>query len=334
MINFWETGSSYFDYIKQDVIGSYASTINFGTFLLTVSSFSSLGSHDYSNIKAKNIRQTSIFIELHQAIVAIGKHFESYDPTFQSCYETDFSKIDCNEDEGGESEVGANTHKPSGLRRAKAIIDFKRHDSDELGFCKNDIITILNERDEHCWIGELNGVKGWFPAKFVEVLDESNGLYSIAGDDKVIPYINDLVRGRLCNVLKLILCYGLKKAIFISIHPWNVIETIASSCIESDFNSVYSRLVLTRTFKLDEFARVLSPCEILYRSVAYINQTHEYEPMDVKLRSLICVGLNQKVLHHWLTVICASQIDIINKYYHNISFVNSPVWKMIRMELR
>ncbi len=34
---------------------------------------------------------------------------------------------------------------------------------------KNDIITILSERDEHCWVGELNGLRGWFPAKFVEV---------------------------------------------------------------------------------------------------------------------------------------------------------------------
>ena len=33
------------------------------------------------------------------------------------------------------------------------------------------MITILSEKDEHCWIGELNGLHGWFPAKFVEVID-------------------------------------------------------------------------------------------------------------------------------------------------------------------
>ena len=27
-------------------------------------------------------------------------------------------------------------------RRAKALLDFERHDDDELGFCKNDIITV------------------------------------------------------------------------------------------------------------------------------------------------------------------------------------------------
>ena len=39
-------------------------------------------------------------------------------------------------------------------------IDFERHDDDELGFRKNDIITIVSQRDEHCWIGELNGLRG------------------------------------------------------------------------------------------------------------------------------------------------------------------------------
>lgn len=77
-------------------------------------------------------------------------------------------------------------------RRAKALLDFERHDDDELGFRKNDIITVRGERrlplaaggvatpspgcwsrasgtflwqivsqkDEHCWVGELNGLRG------------------------------------------------------------------------------------------------------------------------------------------------------------------------------
>lgn len=40
------------------------------------------------------------------------------------------------------------------------ISDFERHDDDELGFRKNDIITIISQKDEHCWIGELNGLRG------------------------------------------------------------------------------------------------------------------------------------------------------------------------------
>lgn len=39
-------------------------------------------------------------------------------------------------------------------------IDFERRDDDELGFRKNDIITIISQKDEHCWVGELNGLRG------------------------------------------------------------------------------------------------------------------------------------------------------------------------------
>jgi hypothetical protein len=56
-----------------------------------------------------------------------------------------------------------------GLKRARALLDFERQSDDELGFRKNDIVTVLCERDEHCWVGELNGLRGWFPAKFVQV---------------------------------------------------------------------------------------------------------------------------------------------------------------------
>jgi len=37
--------------------------------------------------------------------------------------------------------------------------DFERRDDDELGFRKNDIITVINSKDEHCWIGDLNGLR-------------------------------------------------------------------------------------------------------------------------------------------------------------------------------
>jgi len=40
------------------------------------------------------------------------------------------------------------------------FIDFERHDDDELGFRKNDIITVISQKDEHCWVGELNGLQG------------------------------------------------------------------------------------------------------------------------------------------------------------------------------
>ena len=82
---------------------------------------------------------------------------------------------------------------PEKRRICRAVIDFERRDDDELGFRKNDIITIISERDEHCWVGELNGHQGWFPAKLVEPLDERTKQYSFAGDDSVSASVTDLV---------------------------------------------------------------------------------------------------------------------------------------------
>ncbi len=81
-------------------------------------------------------------------------------------------------------------------KRAKALEDFARQDTDELGFRANDIVTVLDMHDEHCWLGEMNGLRGWFPAKLVELLDERSKLYSPAGDDTVHANIGRLVRKR------------------------------------------------------------------------------------------------------------------------------------------
>jgi hypothetical protein len=56
-------------------------------------------------------------------------------------------------------------------------------------------LQIISQKDDHCWIGELNGLRGWFPAKFVELLDERSKSYSSAGDDSVTETITDIVRG-------------------------------------------------------------------------------------------------------------------------------------------
>lgn len=44
-------------------------------------------------------------------------------------------------------------------------------------------------------MGELNGLRGWFFVKFVELLDERSKYYSFVGDDSVIEIIIDFVRG-------------------------------------------------------------------------------------------------------------------------------------------
>lgn len=291
------------------------------------------GEDDLEAMKAKNIKQTELVADLREAILRVARHFQCTDPKNCNVELTpDYSMESHQRDH--ESYVACSRGHP---RRAKALLDFERHDDDELGFRKNDIITIVSQKDEHCWVGELNGLRGWFPAKFVEVLDERSKEYSIAGDDAVTEGVTDLVRGTLCPALKALLEHGLKKPSLLggACHPWLFIEEAAGREVERDFDSVYSRLVLCKTYRLDEDGKVLTPEELLYRAVQSVNVTHDaaHAQMDVKLRSLICVGLNEQVLHLWLEVLCSS-LPTVEKWYQPWSFLRSPGWVQIKCELR
>ncbi|KAM8777179.1 small G protein signaling modulator 3 isoform 2-T2 [Rhynchonycteris naso] len=291
------------------------------------------GEDDLEALKAKNIKQTELVADLREAILRVAHHFQCTDPKNCNVELTPDYSMESHQRDHENYVACSRSHR----RRAKALLDFERHDDDELGFRKNDIITIVSQKDEHCWVGELNGLRGWFPAKFVEVLDERSKEYSIAGDDAVTEGVTDLVRGTLCPALKALFEHGLKKPSLLggACHPWLFIEEAAGREVERDFDSVYSRLVLCKTYRLDEDGKVLTPEELLYRAVQSVNVTHDaaQAQMDVKLRSLICVGLNEQVLHLWLEVLCSS-LPTVEKWYQPWSFLRSPGWVQIKCELR
>uniref|UniRef100_A0A8C1CAN8 RUN and TBC1 domain-containing protein 3 n=1 Tax=Cyprinus carpio carpio TaxID=630221 RepID=A0A8C1CAN8_CYPCA len=286
------------------------------------------GEDEVEALKAKNIKQTELVAALREAISRTAEHFHCLDPRNCSTDLTpDYSMESHQRDHENFLVVSRNRR-----RRAKALLDFERHDDDELGFRKNDIITIISQKDEHCWVGELNGLRGWFPAKFVEVLDERSKEYSLAGDDTVTEAVNDLARGTLCPALKDIFQHGLKKPSILGgpCHPWLFIEEVGQRSGER------LQLCLLQTGALlDEDGKVLTPEELLYRAVQSVNMSHDtaHVQMDVKFRSLICVGLNEQVLHLWLEVLCSS-MSAVEKWYHPWSFLRSPGWVQIKCELR
>jgi small G protein signaling modulator 3 len=143
-------------------------------------------------LKTRNIKNSEIIVELRDAILKIARHFVNIEPKLNGKInlQADYSANSHVKDHENYINVSRNRQ-----RRAKALHDFERHDPDELGFRKNDIITIVSQKDEDCWIGELNGLQGWFPAKFVELLDERSKVYVPAGDDSLCETITDLVRG-------------------------------------------------------------------------------------------------------------------------------------------
>ncbi|VDK37696.1 unnamed protein product [Taenia asiatica] len=284
--------------------------------------------------KIKNIRQTELLVNLRQAILAIVRHFHNNDPSHEKVsVQPDYSLASHGRDLTAYVQMAAVQS-----RRAKALEDFARQEKDELGFLRHDIITVIDMHDEHCWLGEMNGLRGWFPAKLVEVLDERSKRYSPAGDDSVYPAIGNLVRRGLCSTLRAIFEYGLKKTRGLtdqSSSPWKFIEEVAMWEAERDSSSIHSRLVLCRTFRLDEVGKVLSPEELLYRSIQNINASHSSPGTldDAKFRTLVCVGLNELVLHLWLEILCSCD-EVVTKWYHPWSFLRSPGWVQIKCELR
>ena len=286
--------------------------------------------------KIKNILKTEIIINLRECIMKIINFFRQNDAD-------KYFKADMNADYNIESHlkdyeayISQTSKLDISYKHAKAICDFQSSDKDELMFKRNDVIKILSIKDEHCWIGELNNRKGWFPAKFVELIDERNGkLYSKAGDDTSNDTVKDLIRNELCFVLKQIFEYGFKRMKIIGglSHIWLFIEQSAKKLFEKDFNSVYSRLNLCTTFRLDYENKVLTPEEMMFRTIQTINLTHVKVDADVKFRTFICCALNEQLLHIWLEILC-SNVDIIEKYYEQYSFIRSPGWVQIKCELR
>jgi hypothetical protein len=114
----------------------------------------------------KNIRQTELIIDLRNAIYQVCKHFSQCSENHERVVVTQADYSVSDETDRTEFIKG----RREGKKRARALLDFEKSDDDDLGFLKNDVLTILSEKDEHCWTGELNGETGWFPAKFVEVL--------------------------------------------------------------------------------------------------------------------------------------------------------------------
>ncbi|VDM11274.1 unnamed protein product [Wuchereria bancrofti] len=287
--------------------------------------------------KTKNVRLTELIVDLRDAVLHICRYFIECDESFKRVVnlQADYSA----EDRQNEKEEFLKT-RHNEYRRARALLDFRRQDEDELGFRKNDIITVICEKDEHCWVGEVNGLRGWFPAKFVEIVDDRGRDYTIYGDEAVYPEITDKIRRRLASALKLILDHGLRKSGVLNFasHPWLFIEEMSQSFVQKHYNAVYSRLTLCSTFSLDQDGEVLTPEELLFRAVKLINESHNAvgAQMDVKFRSLIALAVCEQCLHLWFDLLCScpEQDQIRIKFYHSWSFIRSPIWKQIKCELR
>lgn len=217
-----------------------------------------------------------------------------------------------------------NLWKSPKYKRGKAIRDFNKRFKGELGFQKNDIITIISQQDQYCWNGRLNDKTGWFPAKFVQVLDERTKTYNPRGDDSISMTIFKLIRKDFFAAIFEVLEDGIKHSMATKTHPWYFIQEISFRKVEDNFDSVYSRLVLCNSFNLEETEKILSAEALLCRSVYAIDQRKTLN-LDVKLVCLICCGLNEQVLHLWMKIFSSSN-EIVKRWYHPWALLRTTYW--------
>uniref|UniRef100_A0A0N5C9I4 RUN and TBC1 domain-containing protein 3 n=1 Tax=Strongyloides papillosus TaxID=174720 RepID=A0A0N5C9I4_STREA len=287
------------------------------------------------DIKMKNIRQTEMIVNLKNAIGRLIKHFESCGENhkFDSKNVVEYELFNYIKEK--ESFL---KKRREGRKRARALLNFKSQDDDELGFMKNDVITIINDKDEHCWIGEMKNRRGWFPAKFVEIINETGKSYCSYGDETINEDVCRIIREHFMIAISIIFENEIRSEM--NYHPYQFIEEIASNIVQKNCNIIDSRLALCNTFKLEQDEKVLSPEELLFRSVHYINSTYNTisskQKNNIKFRSLIAFGLNEQCLHLWFGALCdsTSHEGIRKKYYKKTSFIRSPAWVQITCELR
>ena len=140
-----------------------------------------LGEDDLEALKAKNIKQTELVADLREAILRVARHFQCTDPKNCSVVSRQLPGLlpntaltpptplvglfslwqELTPDYSMESHQRDHENyvacSRSHRRRAKALLDFERHDDDELGFRKNDIITVRWGR----WVTRSSGCGGF-----------------------------------------------------------------------------------------------------------------------------------------------------------------------------
>ncbi|CAI4225532.1 unnamed protein product [Auanema sp. JU1783] len=289
-------------------------------------------------MRSKNIVQTEIMIKVKNSVKKVLEYFENNHPEpWNINYKADYTNITLQDDKNVFLQ-----RRGRGPRKARAILDFARQDGDDLGFRKNDIITIISDKDEHCWVGEINGLRGWFPGKFVQILNDQGMQYAKTCDGYIDAGFQALVTSQVVSALETVFSYGMKHRIFGNVaHPWDFLNSFCKSVIMEHGRKILAKISLSNSFRLQEDTRTfkcLDPLDLLLHYYNLVIKNEQRGPLDKnkRFRTLIYAGLNEQCLHIWMELICTlpEQEAIRAKYYDNSSIIRSPAWKEIKCELR
>jgi son of sevenless-like protein len=75
----------------------------------------------------------------------------------------------------------------------RALYDYEADDRTSLSFHEGDVIQVITQLESGWWDGVINGVRGWFPSNYCQVItnpeevleDQQNGLGGDADDEEV-----------------------------------------------------------------------------------------------------------------------------------------------------
>lgn len=65
---------------------------------------------------------------------------------------------------------------PQGTMYVRALYDYEADDRTSLSFHEGDVIQVINQLESGWWDGVINGVRGWFPSNYCQVVTSADEL--------------------------------------------------------------------------------------------------------------------------------------------------------------
>jgi len=133
------------------------------------------------------------------------------------------------------------------------------------------------------------------------------------GDDSKNKDIAVLVRGQLCTALSRVMLHGFKS--FKLIGRWHIWDFVQESCDRRREAALGGDKVALTDDSTAE--------KSLLKAVDTVN-SHEgmANNPNIKFRSFVCCGLNERALHDWVRVLTLDR-ETMQKFYETWAFVNS-----------
>ena len=72
---------------------------------------------------------------------------------------------------------------PPGTMYVRALYDYEADDRTSLSFHEGDVIQVITQLESGWWDGVINGVRGWFPSNYCQIITDPDELPEVEGDE-------------------------------------------------------------------------------------------------------------------------------------------------------